>query len=163
MRDCHAEVLARRGLLKYLYGELNRLLKTENDDDKKEIESNIDKGDSSNSAVDKEIKNGKIANDISDSIEPDLSSSPINSTIQSTSNSKLHTLNYTITGFEPFTVNPATGLLKLKEDYTLHLYTSSQPCGNATIKKWAKGKKAKRLEFRMRLSVDKNNDLPSFV
>lgn len=148
MRDCHAEVLARRGLLKYLYGELNRLLKIQNDDKNKEMESDVDKDDSNNCDADKEIKDGKIANDISDSIEPDLSSSPINSTNQSTSNSKLHTPTYTTTGFEPFTVNSATGLLKLKEEYTLHLYTSSQPCGNATIKKWAKGKKAKRFKFR---------------
>lgn len=148
MRDCHAEVLARRGLLKYLYGELNRLLNTENDCKSKEVECNIDKDGSNMSDADEGINDGKIENDISDSIRPDLSSSPVTSTIQSTSKPISHTPNHTVTGFEPFTLNPATGLLKLKEDYILHLYTSSQPCGNATIKKWAKGKKAKRLEFR---------------
>lgn len=33
-----------------------------------------------------------------------------------------------------------SGLLRLSSGYSLHLYTSSQPCGNATIKKWAKSK-----------------------
>jgi double-stranded RNA-specific adenosine deaminase len=35
-------------------------------------------------------------------------------------------------------------LFTLRDNYTLHLYTSSQPCGNATIKKWGKGCKAVR-------------------
>jgi Adenosine-deaminase (editase) domain len=154
VRDCHAEVLARRGLLKYLHGELNRVLKAENNDKKKELECCVDKDGSNVSDGDEGIKDREIENNISDNIGTDLSSSPVSSHIRSTSNSKSNTPNYSITGFEPFTVNPATGLLKLKEDYTMHLYTSSQPCGNATIKKWAKGKKAKRLEFRFRLCVD---------
>lgn len=148
MRDCHAEVLARRGLLKYLYGELNRLLKAENDEKKMGIECSVEKGGSIVSGVDEGMEDRKIENDISDSIRPDLSSFPLTSAIQSTSKPISHTPNHIVTGFEPFTVNPATGLLKLKEEYTLHLYTSSQPCGNATIKKWAKGQKAKRLDFR---------------
>ena len=148
MRDCHAEVLARRGLLKYLYGELNGLLKAENDEKKKGVRCSVDKDGSIVSGVDEGMEDRKIGYDISDSIRPDLSSSPLTSAIQSASNSTSHTPNYTVTGFEPFTVNPATGLLKLKDDYTLHLYTSSQPCGNATIKKWAKGKKATRLVLR---------------
>jgi Adenosine-deaminase (editase) domain len=148
VRDCHAEVLARRGLLKYLYGEINRLFKAENDEKKKGVKWSFDKDGINMSDMDEAIKDRKIENNISDNIRQNLSSSPISTTTPSTSKPTSHTPNYTVTGFEPFTVNPATGLLKLKEDYTMHLYTSSQPCGNATIKKWAKGKKAKRLEFR---------------
>ena len=42
----------------------------------------------------------------------------------------------------PFIVNKHTGLLQLNREFTLHFYTSSQPCGNATIKKWIKSKKS---------------------
>ena len=42
----------------------------------------------------------------------------------------------------PFIVNKHTGLLQLNSGFTLHFYTSSQPCGNATIKKWIKSKKS---------------------
>ena len=30
-------------------------------------------------------------------------------------------------------------LYRLRPEITLHLYTSSSPCGNASVKKWAKG------------------------
>jgi hypothetical protein len=32
------------------------------------------------------------------------------------------------------------GVLTLRPGVTLHMYTSSQPCGNASLKRWAKGK-----------------------
>lgn len=33
-----------------------------------------------------------------------------------------------------------SGLLRLRPGITLHMYTSSQPCGNASLKRWAKSK-----------------------
>lgn len=70
VRDCHAEVLARRGLLRFLYHEL-----------------------------------------------------------MNTSSSVY------------FQRETTTGLLQCREGITWHLYTSSQPCGNASIKRWGKAKK----------------------
>ena len=145
VRDCHAEVLARRGLLKYLYGELNRLLKVENrlSDDLNQCNIDVDANDRSD---DKGIEDSKMVNNKLNGMGHNLTSFPVTSGIEDTINS-IQTPKNDITGFNPFKVNPATGLLMLKEDYILHLYTSSQPCGNATIKKWAKGKKAKRSDF----------------
>ena len=69
VRDCHAEVLARRGLLRFLYLEL-------------------------------------------------MGTSSVY-----------------------FQRETTTGLLRCRDDVTWHLYTSSQPCGNASIKRWGKAKK----------------------
>lgn len=44
--------------------------------------------------------------------------------------------------FEAFQIESGRYLWRLRDDVTLHLYTSSQPCGNATIKRWAKGSRA---------------------
>ena len=150
VRDCHAEVLARRGLLKYLYEELNRLLVIQIVDskstiiDNKDDKDNSDNNDDNLGRVDEGLKDQKIENDESDDMRHDSSHCSVKSTIQKAPSSKSRTLDCTVTEFSPFTVNPATGLLKLKDDYILHLYSSSQPCGNAIIKKWAKGQKAKR-------------------
>jgi hypothetical protein len=77
VRDCHAEVLARRGLIKYLLAELKLFPTTS------------------------ETENPSIFERCRD------------------------------------------GLFKLRDGYSIHMYTSSQPCGNATIKKWAKSVKPK--------------------
>jgi double-stranded RNA-specific adenosine deaminase len=37
-------------------------------------------------------------------------------------------------------MNISTMELRFREGITVHLYSSSQPCGNASIKRWAKGK-----------------------
>jgi hypothetical protein len=71
IRDCHAEVLARRGLIKYLFGEVKLAL-----------------------------SNATASESVLEACE--------------------------------------SGMLKLRDGYGLHFYSSSQPCGNATIKKWAK-------------------------
>lgn len=75
IRDCHAEVLARRAFLKYLMAEAAALYSHE-----------------------------------------------------------------TILGESPFKMN-SLGFLSLVDGCSFHLYTSSQACGNATIKRWAKAKK----------------------
>ena len=87
VRDCHAEILARRGLLKYLYNELNVLL---------DLQTFVDPV-------------GKLGGHSS-----------------------------------AFEFNRVTGLFSFKEGCSLHLYSSSQPCGNATIKKWAKAKQPQK-------------------
>ncbi len=86
VRDCHAEVLARRGFLAYLYHELERLRTTQCTD------------------------------------------YPSESSAANTPHNSI------------FEWNPVTNKLRLREGIKLHLYSSSQPCGNASIKKWAKGK-----------------------
>lgn len=80
VRDCHAEVLARRSFLRYLYGVYESYQANETD-------TMSDKKRDSTSSI--------------------------------------------------FTLSKR-GLLQLRPGITLHLYTSSQPCGNASIKKWAK-------------------------
>lgn len=90
IRDCHAEILARRGFVRYLYDQLSSY------------------------------------NAHTPTISPDISTCI----------------------FEP----ARTGILsrlKLKVGVTLHLYTSSQPCGNASIKRWAK---CKPVQFNSSLS-----------
>jgi hypothetical protein len=88
VRDCHAEVLARRGFLKYLHIEAFKLLKQRNRTE-------------------------------------NLSITPVDH------------LN------SVFEIDQISGLFKLRSHYSLHLYTSSAPCGNASIKKWGKSRKPK--------------------
>lgn len=76
VRDCHAEVLARRGFMRYLYDQVEL-------------------------AKDSELSNVDMSN---------------------------HCI------FE----KGLEGRLVLKKGVRIHLYTSSQPCGNASIKRWAK-------------------------
>ena len=42
-----------------------------------------------------------------------------------------------------FVKNSLDGVLRLRDGISVHFYCSSQPCGNATIKKWAKSKRPK--------------------
>jgi hypothetical protein len=89
IRDSHAEVLARRGFLRYLYDQLELFLFL------KEQGSLLD----------------------ADSLK-DFQSLCI---------------------FESSTL-PLGARASLKPDVRIHMYTSSQPCGNASIKRWAKSK-----------------------
>lgn len=49
-----------------------------------------------------------------------------------------HTDNAKKTGDSMF-ISAHDGRYRLRDGVTVHMYTSSQPCGNATIKRWAKG------------------------
>lgn len=86
VRDCHAEVLARRAFRRYLSIEMKRILQS----------------------------TASSTNDDSAILErttPPDSPSPLSP--------------------------PSSARLKLKSNVTLHLYTSSSPCGNACLKKFA--------------------------
>jgi double-stranded RNA-specific adenosine deaminase len=89
VRDCHAEVLARRSFIAYLHSITKlQLYKLNNQFFKEDIES-------------------------------------------------IHF---------PFEMT-SEGLFKLRDGYSFHFYTSSQPCGNATIKRWAKCKKSRQYDL----------------
>ena len=53
--------------------------------------------------------------------------------------SRLHTSSSSV-----LTIDEVTGKYLLRDGITVHLYTSSQPCGNACIKRWGKSKKVKQ-------------------
>jgi hypothetical protein len=110
VRDCHAEILARRGFLCFLY---------------REIES--------------------FYQHVLDSLEQDPTTD-------------LRTLRSALLEFNsaslPFKRNSAgerklSSLLQVRfrENLRLHLYTSSSPCGNACLKRWAKGQTIQPIEM----------------
>jgi double-stranded RNA-specific adenosine deaminase len=97
VRDCHAEVLARRGLKCYLMEQLRLLYTTSNTDNAHESRGNIN-----------------------------------------------HCCIFEFSGSD--TVNTEDQRLgekhsrvQLKPGVTVHMYSSSQPCGNASVKRWGKG------------------------
>jgi hypothetical protein len=146
VRDCHAEILARKGLIKYLYTELNRLLivhkneESENKNEKnankkmisKEKNSSYDTTDNNDYVLKYKDLNKDNIYDNSDNDKCDMKNIEESNVAKET-----ESLTY-------FKINEKTGLLQLQDNCTIHLYTSSQPCGNATIKKWARGKKPER-------------------
>jgi hypothetical protein len=100
VRDCHAEVLARRAFRLYLTSEIKKIM----------AEGGV------------------------------LSSAGKSTILQNSQNPPMQA------GSEEHAITAAAALVKppkfeLKPSVTLHMYTSSAPCGNATIKKFAQMKK----------------------
>ena len=100
VRDCHAEVLARRAFKRFLYHQM---------------------------AVCAEVGDAP-----SSSTAPARASS---SSSSSSSSSPWHVL-------ERVTSPSPRGAFRVAAGVDFHLYVSSAPCGNATVKRWAKGARA---------------------
>ena len=170
MRDCHAEVLARRGLLRFFLSEIKEFfLRYESSCNEKLYAGNESRGCGGKENLNK--VEGHSRDTVSEMSRAEEQCKKIDAcdtyqrilqvdqqTCKSSATSR--TLNISIsplstpitaqlahpTAFNPsiFTLNSSTGLLSLKDGISLHMYSSSQPCGNATIKRWARAKKAQR-------------------
>ena len=92
VRDCHAEILARRSFMKYIYNNIENILQ--------------------------------------DHTSPNEIFLPIDKSI-----------------LEEATGPEILHAFQLRPEVRFHFYTSSQPCGNACIKKFAKGKKPVSINF----------------
>eukprot|EP00941_MAST-03F_sp_MAST-3F-sp1_P005839 g5839.t1 len=99
VHDCHAEILARRALLRYLYDQVELCLRSENN-------------------IGPKRKKQKSSSDNKDK--------------------------------ESIFVR-GDSHCELRHGITFHMYTSSTPCGNATLKRWAKSRK---VIFNAELSAD---------
>jgi hypothetical protein len=109
LRDCHAEILARRGFLCYLYREIEILFQS----------------------VLLSIQNNPyfdLSTIHTSLLEFEIPSLPMKR--NSDRESKLSQVR-----------------VKLRNNIRIHLYTSSAPCGNSCIKRWAKGQTIKTLEL----------------
>lgn len=98
VRDCHAEVLARRGLKRFLYEQIRVAAAAGRRERERERDPSPD---------------------------PDPEHNPSDPSA-------------------PWCVlEPCEGGWRVRDDCSLHLYATSAPCGNATVKRWAKGAKEK--------------------
>lgn len=121
VRDGHAEVLARRGLLDALYAEL---------------EASILESTAVAAAPDAVVAADSKHAVSSASTGHSVAAAPASTTVG------MAVRPCRVRLLEPMAPVPGAGApcWRLRRGVSLHLYSSSQPCGNASLKKWAKGK-----------------------
>ena len=119
IRDCHAEVLARRAFRRQLALEIMDDLKKNDNNEKESAAETATKNNNKND----DGKHGYLP--ILERIECNVGNSTNDgdSTECSVTNNKIR--------------------YRLRQDVTLHFYASSAPCGNATLKKFIKMEKEK--------------------
>ena len=132
VRDSHAEVLARRGLRRFLYAQLalasKRSAGPSTGISRKRTRDDDDTGD----GVTTESARGE-----GDDAGPGPGSNP-----GSIHGRGAHSMNYFDDANWSVLERDGDGY-RVRPSVTFHMYTSSTPCGNAAIKRWAKGAKEK--------------------
>ena len=132
VRDSHAEVLARRGLRRFLYAQLalasKRSAGPSTGISRKRTRDDDDTGD----GVTTESARGE-----GDDAGPGPGPNP-----GSIHGRGAHSTNY-FDDANWSVLEPDGDGYRVRPSVTFHMYTSSTPCGNAAIKRWAKGAKEK--------------------
>ena len=132
VRDSHAEVLARRGLRRFLYAQLalasKRSAGPSTGISRKRTRDDDDTGDGATT---------ESARGEGDDAGPGPGSNP-----GSIHGRGAHSTNYFDDTNWSVLERDGDGY-RVRPSVTFHMYTSSTPCGNAAIKRWAKGAKEK--------------------
>jgi len=132
VRDSHAEVLARRGLRRFLYAQLalasKRSAGPSTGISRKRTRGDDDTGDGATT---------ESARGEGDDAGPGPGSNP-----GSIHGRGAHSTNYFDDANWSVLERDGDGY-RVRPSVTFHMYTSSTPCGNAAIKRWAKGAKEK--------------------
>lgn len=131
VRDSHAEVLARRSLLRVLYSELCSILPFRSDPVEKDTISQ---------------RSWHYDGTVKDASQNDPARAPQNEACSTDGGLGKKALHLDSAEDKLGIIRQVPGgMYGLREGITLHMYTSSQPCGNATLKRWAKCAKEKYL------------------
>ena len=114
LRDCHAEVLARRGMKRFLYAQIT------------------------DARANERIKDARRGRDEAETQEKH--STPWNVLVRSMTDTNTDTDTDTNgdTNTDPNT-DKHVDAWHVCDSVSFHLYASSAPCGNACVKRWAKG------------------------
>lgn len=131
VRDSHAEVLARRGLRRFLYAQLalasKRSAGPSTGISRKRTRDDDDTGDGATT---------ESARGEGDDAGPGPGSNPGDRIPGAHSTNYFDDANWSV-------LEPDGDGYRVRPSVTFHMYTSSTPCGNAAIKRWAKGAKEK--------------------